>query len=315
MGFQVNVDDALIDEVGEHFRSVAEQRGQAARRARWSTTRSTTSTRSRAACCPISARSWRRPACRTSFDAVLEECARVRSELGWPIMITPFAQFVGTQAVLNVVQGERYRMVPDEVKKYALGYYGKLLAPVDPDVARSHRRERLEGDRAEAAAARAGGRALRKQVSECQRRRAAAAIHARRQPGRRDARGAGCRGPRPFFSVRLADCRSRAASLVARFKRPGRIHIRKQGASTSRSVADSPRPLALRLRMSAPCPHRRRRRGHPQAVTAADHLAEFRIQLRRHRDRVFAHPAAVRRRLLPAASAVRLARLLRLRPP
>ena len=47
-------------------------------------------------------------------------------------MITPFSQFVGTQAVLNVVHGERYRYVPNEVKKYALGYYGKLLAPVDP---------------------------------------------------------------------------------------------------------------------------------------------------------------------------------------
>ena len=40
---------------------------------------------------------------------VLEECVRVRHELGFPILITPFAQFVGTQAVLNVVQGERYR--------------------------------------------------------------------------------------------------------------------------------------------------------------------------------------------------------------
>jgi oxaloacetate decarboxylase (Na+ extruding) subunit alpha len=49
-------------------------------------------------------------------------------------MITPFAQFVGTQAVLNVMHGERYRYVPDEVKKYALGYYGRLLAPVEPDV-------------------------------------------------------------------------------------------------------------------------------------------------------------------------------------
>jgi oxaloacetate decarboxylase alpha subunit len=49
-------------------------------------------------------------------------------------MITPFSQIVGTQAVLNVVRGERYRIVPDEVKKYALGYYGKLLAPVQPDV-------------------------------------------------------------------------------------------------------------------------------------------------------------------------------------
>jgi oxaloacetate decarboxylase alpha subunit len=68
------------------------------------------------------------------FDELLEECARVRYELGYPIMITPFSQLVGTQAVLNVVQGERYRTVPDEVKKYALGYYGKLLAPVAPDV-------------------------------------------------------------------------------------------------------------------------------------------------------------------------------------
>ena len=49
-------------------------------------------------------------------------------------MITPFAQFVGTQAVLNVVHGERYRHVPDEVKKYALGYYGKLLAPIESNV-------------------------------------------------------------------------------------------------------------------------------------------------------------------------------------
>jgi oxaloacetate decarboxylase alpha subunit len=68
------------------------------------------------------------------LDAVLHECAEIRRELGWPIMVTPFAQLVGTQAVLNVVQGERYRMVPDEVKKYALGYYGKLLAPVEPAV-------------------------------------------------------------------------------------------------------------------------------------------------------------------------------------
>jgi oxaloacetate decarboxylase (Na+ extruding) subunit alpha len=68
------------------------------------------------------------------FDELLEECARVRRELAWPIMITPFAQFVGTQAVLNVIHGERYRYVPNEVKKYVLGYYGKLLGPVDPDV-------------------------------------------------------------------------------------------------------------------------------------------------------------------------------------
>lgn len=67
-------------------------------------------------------------------EAVLAECARVREELGWPIMVTPFSQLVGVQATLNIVEGERYKRVPDEVKKYALGYYGKLLAPVAPDV-------------------------------------------------------------------------------------------------------------------------------------------------------------------------------------
>ncbi len=68
------------------------------------------------------------------FDEVLAECARIRQELAWPIMVTPFAQLVGTQAVLNIVHGERYRIVPDEIKKYVLGYYGKLLAEVDADV-------------------------------------------------------------------------------------------------------------------------------------------------------------------------------------
>jgi oxaloacetate decarboxylase alpha subunit len=68
------------------------------------------------------------------LDEVLHECARIRAELGWPIMITPFSQLVGTQAVLNVLHGKRYAIVPDEVKKYALGYFGKLVAPVEPNV-------------------------------------------------------------------------------------------------------------------------------------------------------------------------------------
>jgi len=67
------------------------------------------------------------------FDELMREVARVRAELAYPIMITPFAQHVGTQAVMNVMTGERYKVVPNEVKKYALGYYGKPLAPLDPD--------------------------------------------------------------------------------------------------------------------------------------------------------------------------------------
>jgi oxaloacetate decarboxylase alpha subunit len=68
------------------------------------------------------------------LDEILEESARVRRELGYPIMVSPFSQFVATQAALNVIQEARYATVPDEIRKYALGYYGQLPAPVDPDV-------------------------------------------------------------------------------------------------------------------------------------------------------------------------------------
>lgn len=68
------------------------------------------------------------------FDEILEEISRIRSELGWPIMVTPFSQIIGVQAMMNVVGGERYGSVADEIKMYALGHFGKLLAPVEPNV-------------------------------------------------------------------------------------------------------------------------------------------------------------------------------------
>jgi oxaloacetate decarboxylase alpha subunit len=68
------------------------------------------------------------------FGDILAETSRVREELGWPTMVTPYSQFVVNQAVLNVIDGDRYATVPDQVKMYALGYYGAPLAPVDPDV-------------------------------------------------------------------------------------------------------------------------------------------------------------------------------------
>jgi oxaloacetate decarboxylase alpha subunit len=60
---------------------------------------------------------------------ILEEVPRVRRDLGYPIIVSPFAQYVVTQATLNVVQGERYKTIPDEIRKYAMGYYGRLAAP------------------------------------------------------------------------------------------------------------------------------------------------------------------------------------------
>ncbi len=65
---------------------------------------------------------------------ILEEAARVRRELGYPIIVSPFAQFVITQAVLNVMGKERYATVPDEVRKYVLGYYGEIAGPIEPNV-------------------------------------------------------------------------------------------------------------------------------------------------------------------------------------
>lgn len=68
------------------------------------------------------------------LPAVLEEVAVVRRELGYPGMATPFAQLVGTLAVLNIVTGKRYGAIPDEVIQYAAGYYGEPPAPIDPEV-------------------------------------------------------------------------------------------------------------------------------------------------------------------------------------
>jgi oxaloacetate decarboxylase (Na+ extruding) subunit alpha len=133
MGYTVALDDALIDEVSEHFRRVAEREGKplgvpmeydAFHFEHQVPGGMQTNFQFQLAQAGLSHK----------LDEVLNECARIRRELGWPIMVTPFAQLVGTQAVLNVVHGERYRIIPDEVKKYALGYYGKLLAPVEPDV-------------------------------------------------------------------------------------------------------------------------------------------------------------------------------------
>jgi oxaloacetate decarboxylase alpha subunit len=65
---------------------------------------------------------------------VLEEVVRVREELGHPISATPFSQLMGIQAVLNVVTGDRYSVVPDEVIIYTLGHLGKPPAPIHEDV-------------------------------------------------------------------------------------------------------------------------------------------------------------------------------------
>lgn len=70
------------------------------------------------------------------LDDVLEEIPRVREELGYPPLVTPTSQIVGTQAVLNVLTGQRYKLIPGEVKLYVQGYYGQPPATIDPSVSR-----------------------------------------------------------------------------------------------------------------------------------------------------------------------------------
>lgn len=68
------------------------------------------------------------------YEEVLAEVPKVRKDLGYPPLVTPTSQIVTTQAVLNVVTGDRYKMVPKEVKDYVKGLYGKSPAMIDPKV-------------------------------------------------------------------------------------------------------------------------------------------------------------------------------------
>ena len=68
------------------------------------------------------------------YEEVLAEVPRVRAELGYPPLVTPLSQMVGTQAVMNVISGERYKMVPTEIRDYVLGRYGASPAPIDEAV-------------------------------------------------------------------------------------------------------------------------------------------------------------------------------------
>jgi len=68
------------------------------------------------------------------FEEVLKEIPRVREDFGYPPLVTPTSQIVGTQAVLNVISGERYKMVPKESKALVKGEYGKTPAPISKEI-------------------------------------------------------------------------------------------------------------------------------------------------------------------------------------
>ena len=68
------------------------------------------------------------------FDEVMAEVEQVRTELGSPIMVTPFPQIVTTQAMFNIMGKERYAQIPDQAIRFVLGRFGRPTAPVDQNV-------------------------------------------------------------------------------------------------------------------------------------------------------------------------------------
>ena len=133
LGHQVDVDDEALAEVGRYFTRLADAEGLPAGRPQafdagylhHQLPGGTIGT-------------MRRHLAETRVShlegAVIEELDRVRQELGWPIVMTPFAQMLITQAVLNVTGKQRYATIPDEIIRYALGKFGRPNIPIAPDV-------------------------------------------------------------------------------------------------------------------------------------------------------------------------------------
>ena len=133
LGFTANIDEEALEAVSSHFRNIAEKEGF-----------------------PLGApveydlfqfdhqvpggmmtnltRQLREVDMEDRLDEFLEEIVKVREEFGYPVMGTPYSQIIGAQAIENVVAGERYGRITDEVIKYVLGYYGEPVGPIDPKV-------------------------------------------------------------------------------------------------------------------------------------------------------------------------------------
>jgi oxaloacetate decarboxylase (Na+ extruding) subunit alpha len=133
IGFEVAVDDRALDQVGDYLGALAERERQPVGvPAEYEPSHYVTqyaggamsNLQSQLQAAGIADR----------LPAVLDEIGRVRVELGSPIMVTPYPAIVAAQAVMNVLNGERYKVVPDEVKKYVCGYFGELPLPVDDNV-------------------------------------------------------------------------------------------------------------------------------------------------------------------------------------
>jgi oxaloacetate decarboxylase (Na+ extruding) subunit alpha len=134
LGHEVAVDDSRFAEVAEHFGGLADDEGFA-RGAPVEYSVAAIQQQFPGGMMGTLREQLKQVGMQDRLPAVLEEAIRVRSEMGWPIMATPFSQLVGIQALLNVVQGgERYATIPDENLMYLAGWYGTPPGEVDPEL-------------------------------------------------------------------------------------------------------------------------------------------------------------------------------------
>ncbi len=133
LGHTVNVDDALLARVAGYFDRLAAAESLPAGRPQ---TYDAAFSRHQVAggVMTTTRRQLAELGLEAKFGAVMEEVSRVRAELGYPIMVTPFPQMVVGQALSNVLSGTRYEVVPDQVIRYVLGSFGKPTAPVEPAI-------------------------------------------------------------------------------------------------------------------------------------------------------------------------------------
>jgi oxaloacetate decarboxylase alpha subunit len=133
LGHEVAIDDSRLAEVAEHFGALADDEGFQ-RGAPVEYAVATIQQQFPGGMMGTLREQLKQVRMEDRLSAVLEEAIRVRAEMGWPIMATPFSQLVGIQALLNVVQDERYATIPDENLMYLAGWYGTPPGAVDQEL-------------------------------------------------------------------------------------------------------------------------------------------------------------------------------------
>lgn len=129
-GLDAGVDHGRIGDEEEYFRRLSEREGRAVAKASASVSQTQYAHQLPGNMLAFTRDQLRTMGLEQRFSEVLEEFPRVRADMGYPVMVTPISQLVCVQAVLNVVQGERYKTVPVEVRKYVHGAYGRPEAPL-----------------------------------------------------------------------------------------------------------------------------------------------------------------------------------------